>query len=126
MVPSQLTPPMELMELIQPTQPMEQNPRMVLTGPMEPMEQTVLMEPNHLMAPMVLTDQTAQMEQRMEPMVQMALTAVTPLMVLNPQTQLTLAMVLLNGMAHKLLLRIIPIILIILLAAVVVRPLNNN
>lgn len=77
-------------------------------------------------APMVLTDQTAQMAPRMVLMVLIAPTAVTLWMVQSLQMVLTLVMAQLNGMAHKLFLRIIPIILIILLIVAAVRPLNNN
>lgn len=76
-------------------------------------------------APMVLTDQTAQMAPRMVLMVLKVPTAVTLRMVQSLQMVLTLVMAQLNGMAHKLFLRIIPIILIILIV-VAVRPLNNN
>ena len=129
MEPSHLIPqtvPMVLMEL---TPLMEPNQQI---AQMEPMELTLQMEPNQqiaLMEPMELT-------LLMEPSLLMALiqqmepTPLTPQMAQSLQIVPT-AVVLINGMAHKLLLRILQLILpvIILITAAVrvsLMVLNNQ
>jgi hypothetical protein len=121
------TVPTELMEL---TPLMELSQQIAQMAPMEPILVIAQMELNQLMAPMapmVLTDQTAQTEPRMAPIQLMEQTPLTPLMAQSPQmvlTQPTLLMDLLNGMAHKLHLKILLVIILAIVPAA--NPLHQN